>query len=557
VSTNPSNDPKAGTVTLGSIRDRLTDFQRQLLNEFWEHHLKDGQWPLSRIINSRHGKKAVYDAIRALGGSIFSETGNPESTAQYEITIIGALLTKESEKYREWLINYLEYLRHLYLTDPEKMEVKDEEIASRLKLSTDEFAALDKVISLSRLSSGSSHGSPGWSIRVPNEIEDLPRNGALDHCLESLLFRNFKADAPALLVDRYRQISGSTSTNIFDRLEPKQETSAPIDALKRRYQVFVSSTYEDLKEERQHVMQALLETKCIPTGMELFPATSSSQWELIRRIIDECDYYIVIVAGRYGSTDESGLGYTEREFDYALQIGKPVIAFYHRNIENLTRSKLEKTDVGQQKLATFVEKIKQRVCRAWETPAELGSAVKSAILNELEFNPQPGWVRADLLLTTDTVTKLKQRIADLEEALKDKATMRPRLGEGSVAVEPQFREVKEYDGIGPDRLPKSKLKERFHVKVRNRSNVPVSVDTIGFAAGGKRIPGAFSLVVPEGGTLPHSLQPGESCVAIFWEVRVEKEYLAKIDEVYVETGCGHFFHGKSDSIVRWRDELGL
>lgn len=41
----------------------------------------------------------------------------------------------------------------------------------------------------------------------------------------------------------------------------------------RKYQVFVSSTYEDLQEHRRHVMQALLELDCFPAGMELFPSS--------------------------------------------------------------------------------------------------------------------------------------------------------------------------------------------------------------------------------------------------------------------------------------------
>ncbi|MGC6738669.1 DUF4062 domain-containing protein, partial [Escherichia coli] len=69
----------------------------------------------------------------------------------------------------------------------------------------------------------------------------------------------------------------------------------------KRYQVFVSSTFADLEEERQEVMQALLELDCMPAGMELFPATNSDQWSLIKKIIDDSDYYIVILAGRYGS----------------------------------------------------------------------------------------------------------------------------------------------------------------------------------------------------------------------------------------------------------------
>lgn len=58
----------------------------------------------------------------------------------------------------------------------------------------------------------------------------------------------------------------------------------------KRYQVFVSSTYADLREERQRVIQALMEMECIPSGMELFPAAAEEQLEFIKRGIDDCDY---------------------------------------------------------------------------------------------------------------------------------------------------------------------------------------------------------------------------------------------------------------------------
>ncbi len=72
----------------------------------------------------------------------------------------------------------------------------------------------------------------------------------------------------------------------------------------RRYQVFVSSTFEDLIEERREVTQALLELDCIPSGMELFPAADNDQWTLIKKVIDDCDYYVMISAGRYGSVGQ-------------------------------------------------------------------------------------------------------------------------------------------------------------------------------------------------------------------------------------------------------------
>jgi len=69
----------------------------------------------------------------------------------------------------------------------------------------------------------------------------------------------------------------------------------------KRYQVFVSSTFADLKEERQAVMQALLSLDHFPAGMELFPASDEDQWALIKGVIDDSDYYVLVVGGRYGS----------------------------------------------------------------------------------------------------------------------------------------------------------------------------------------------------------------------------------------------------------------
>jgi hypothetical protein len=66
--------------------------------------------------------------------------------------------------------------------------------------------------------------------------------------------------------------------------------------MEKRFQVFVSSTYDDLKIERSKVIQTLMEMDCIPSGMELFPAMDEEQWEFIKKVIDDCDYYLLIIA---------------------------------------------------------------------------------------------------------------------------------------------------------------------------------------------------------------------------------------------------------------------
>ena len=42
----------------------------------------------------------------------------------------------------------------------------------------------------------------------------------------------------------------------------------------KKYQVFISSTYTDLIEERNKVQEILLMADCIPAGMEAFVATT-------------------------------------------------------------------------------------------------------------------------------------------------------------------------------------------------------------------------------------------------------------------------------------------
>lgn len=96
--------------------------------------------------------------------------------------------------------------------------------------------------------------------------------------------------------------------------------------MNKKLQVFVSSTYTDLIEERQAAVQAILDAGHIPAGMELFKA-GKSQMHTIQKWIDESDVYMLILGGRYGSIEEeSGLSYTELEYRYALSKSIPVFA---------------------------------------------------------------------------------------------------------------------------------------------------------------------------------------------------------------------------------------
>jgi hypothetical protein len=163
--------------------------------------------------------------------------------------------------------------------------------------------------------------------------------------------------------------------------------------MERRHQVFISSTFADLKEERSEIIQALLELDCFPAGMELFPAATDAAWELIKGVIDDSDYYCLVMAGRYGSVDSSGTSYTEKEYDYAISQGKPVMAFVHADPDSLPAGKTEKTEAGKQRLEKFVAKVEQaHHRRAWRTAPELGGLVSRGVVSMRKLHPSEGWV---------------------------------------------------------------------------------------------------------------------------------------------------------------------
>jgi len=167
--------------------------------------------------------------------------------------------------------------------------------------------------------------------------------------------------------------------------------------MEKKYEVFISSTFIDLKDERESVMRAVLELGCFPAGMELFPAGEASQWEVIRTWIDRCDYYVVLVAGRYGSVDEDNLSYTEKEFDYAVHRHIPVLAFVHGDPDSIPVGKTDKSDEAWKRVEAFRKKVSSGRTRVeWRNPDDLAKKVMQALINAFENHPRPGWVRGGL-----------------------------------------------------------------------------------------------------------------------------------------------------------------
>jgi hypothetical protein len=189
----------------------------------------------------------------------------------------------------------------------------------------------------------------------------------------------------------------------------------------KRYQVFVSSTFADLKEERNRVIQTLMEMDCIPAGMELFPAMDEEQLDFIKRVIDDCDYYILIIGGRYGSTTSEGISYTEKEYDYAIEKRLKVLAFIHERPEEIPAGKSEKDPEMLSRLDAFRGRVSQgRLVKYWNSAEQLPGLVSLSLNKTIKTYPAIGWVRADQVSSAEILAELnelRKQNHDLEQAL--------------------------------------------------------------------------------------------------------------------------------------------
>ncbi|NRD45537.1 DUF4062 domain-containing protein [Corallococcus exiguus] len=168
----------------------------------------------------------------------------------------------------------------------------------------------------------------------------------------------------------------------------------------RKLQIFISSTYVDLIDERQAAVDAVLKSGHIPAGMELFAAGSKSQMETIKRWIDESDIYMLILGSRYGSIEpQSAKSYTHMEYEYALSVKKPLFAVVlseaaiDKKVQVLGRRVVEAENPRD--LKDFRSQVLSRVCRIVEDSRDIKLAIHESISELARRHIFKGWVSGE------------------------------------------------------------------------------------------------------------------------------------------------------------------
>ena len=249
----------------------------------------------------------------------------------------------------------------------------------------------------------------------------------------------------------------------------------------KKYQIFISSTYKDLIEEREKVRDVILSMYHFPIGMEMFNAADEEQWEIIQETIDSSDYYVLILGKRYGSIipegkPDAGMSYTEKEYRYAVSHGIPVLTF----IKSDSAVTADKMDTEANKIAkqrALVDEItKTRESDWFGSVEELGTKVLLALHKQMDRKKRPGWVRGDrfdLDASLNELLVLNKRIRELEDenkTLRESAQQRKPALSVSVQFVGTVEEPLEVDSDGiskadeiDDELPTSETVKIKHV----------------------------------------------------------------------------------------------
>jgi hypothetical protein len=182
----------------------------------------------------------------------------------------------------------------------------------------------------------------------------------------------------------------------------------------KKYHVFISSTPEDLRQERRELERTIMELGALPVTIDAPGEPGGDSEGFVKKAIEESDYFLSLTAHRIGAGNGK-ISYIESEYNHAVKCGVPVVALI---IGEKARWKASKRETGEAALRAL-ENFKKRLgCHrhdTWATLGELKQKALSLLLREMTLNPRPGWVRAGEAVKPGVANELARLIGENED----------------------------------------------------------------------------------------------------------------------------------------------
>ncbi|MFD2332267.1 DUF4062 domain-containing protein [Cohnella sp. GCM10020058] len=195
--------------------------------------------------------------------------------------------------------------------------------------------------------------------------------------------------------------------------------------MNKKLQVFISSTFIDLQEERQAAVEAVLRAGHIPAGMELFTPADQSQKDTIERWIRESDVYLLILGGRYGAIEPvSKKSYTHWEYDLAGTLGIPRFSVVIKDraldekIKSMGAAALERENT--QAYNDFKSTVLSRISHFFDDTKDIKLTILQALGDFKNDDNLSGWISGKEIENVNQLTKLVAELMDENKKLKSK-----------------------------------------------------------------------------------------------------------------------------------------
>jgi hypothetical protein len=202
--------------------------------------------------------------------------------------------------------------------------------------------------------------------------------------------------------------------------------------MSKKYFIFISAS-EDLKTERRELIKIVTELGSVPVTMDGFDlnvsdsvsdnANDSGQGSLrlIKKAIEESDYFINLTAHKCGP--QAGKSFAmEMEFSWAERCNIPIISFIIDEKARWKATKKEKESSAIGSLESFKKRLKEHPYATWINTADLCQKATALLVQEMNFNPREGWVRANNAVDPCVANELARLLRE-NETLKYQISM--------------------------------------------------------------------------------------------------------------------------------------
>jgi len=183
-----------------------------------------------------------------------------------------------------------------------------------------------------------------------------------------------------------------------------------------KYHIFIGSTLDDLKNERKVLPRIVMELGHIPVMADYFDDTARNSQNLLQKAIEECDYFIALVANKYSAADGKTLPLVA-QYAIAAKKGIPVLALVIDEKARSTQAKKEQDPEIIRKLDIFKANLREGPCETWLNTPDLCQKAQSLLVQELNINTRPGWVRAEKLIDPAVANEIS-RLSGENDALR-------------------------------------------------------------------------------------------------------------------------------------------